>query len=174
MMRLTARAGWNLGLAAAAVAALLVLGTRTEHAGIEVERRDPAPGVDELRVDVAGAVLRPGVVTVAPGERVADALARAGGPAPDADTAPLNLSRRLVDQDHIVVPRRGERPGLLDLNRASAAQLETLPGIGKAYAATIVTARERDGPFRSTDDLVERGVLPARAYEAIRDLVAVR
>ncbi|MSQ42349.1 MAG: hypothetical protein EXR65_04860 [Dehalococcoidia bacterium] len=133
-MRLSAGTGWNLGLAAAAVAALLVLGTNTEDAGIEIERRDPAPGIDELRVDVTGAVLRPGVVAVA----------------------------------------AGERPGLLDLNRATAAQLEALPGIGPVYAGAIVSACERDGPFPSTDNLVARGVIPARVYEAIRDLVAVR
>jgi competence protein ComEA len=172
-MPLSLRAGWNLGLAAAAVVAVLVLGLRSEDTGIEIEPRDPAAGIDELRVDVAGAVPYPGVVTVTPGERVTDALARAGGPTPDAETATLNLSRRLVDEDHIAVPRRGERAALLDLNRATATQLEALPGIGAVAAAAIVSARQRDGPFQSTDDLVDRRVLTPRTYAQVRDLLAV-
>jgi competence protein ComEA len=174
-MRLSTQGWWNVALGAAATAALIVLAARGgEDYGIEIERREAAAGIDELRVDVAGAVARPGVVIMAPGERVADALARAGGPSADADTAAINLSRRLVDEDHIVVPRKGERAALLDLNQATARELEALPGIGAAYATAVVSARESGGPFRSTDDLVARQVIPTRVYEQIRDLVAVR
>ena len=169
------RPSWDLALAATAVAALLVLALRPgPDRGIEIERRDPPPGLDEIRVEVAGAVASPGVVAVAPGERVADAIARAGGLSPEADTAPLNLSRRLLDEDRVLVPARGERAALLDLNRADTQQLEALPGIGPVYARAVVASREERGPFSTTDQLVERGVLPARVYAAIRDLVAVR
>lgn len=172
-MPLSLHARWNVALGAAAVVGALVLRLRSEDpGGIEIERRDPPAGVDELRLDIAGAVLHPGVVFVSPGDRVIDALARAGGPTPDADTTALNLSRRVADADHIVVPRRGERTALLDVNRATATQLEALPGIGPVAAAAVVTARERDGPFRSTDELVTRAVLTARVYAQIRDLVA--
>ena len=173
-MRLTAATRWNLLLAILAAVALIVLATRGgEDRGIEIEARDPAPGIDELRVDVAGAVVRPGVIIVAPGERVADALARAGGPTAEADTAAVNLARRLVDEDHIVVPRRGERSALLDLNAATARQLEALPGIGPVLAAAVLASRSR-AAFTSTDELVERGLISPRVYEAIRNLVAVR
>ena len=127
-----------------------------------------------MRVDVAGAVLRPGVVTAAPGERVIDAVNRAGGVTPDAETTALNLSRRVVDEDHIVVPRRGERAALIDLNRATPAQLEALPGVGPVTAAAIVSARERSGPYQTTDELVVRAVLTARVYAQVRDLLTVR
>ncbi len=169
------RTSLNLLLAAAGLAAFIVLAARSHGSpGIEIETRDPAPGIDELRVDVAGAVADPTVVIVTPGERVIDAIARAGGATSEADTTALNLSRRLVDQDHIVVPRRGERAPLLDLNRATASEFEVLPGIGPVYARAIVSARDASGPFASTDELVERDVIPAHVYEQIRDLVAVR
>lgn len=171
-MPLSSQARWNVALAAAALAATVVLGLRSEDAaGVEIERRDPAPGVDERRAYIAGAVLQPGVVPIGPGDRVIDALARAGGPASDADTTALNLSRRLVDEDHIVVPRRGDRTALLDVNRASTRELEALPGVGPATAAAVVAGRERDGPYRSTDDLVTRAVVTAHVYAQIRDLV---
>jgi competence protein ComEA len=174
-MRPSTQAWWNFVLAGVAALAVVVLALRDQgDYGLEIERREAVAGIDELRVDVAGAVVQPGVVAVAPGERVADALARAGGPSADADTTAINLSRRLVDEDHIVVPRLGERAALLDLNRATVKELEALPGIGPAYAAAVLAARERSGPFASTDDLVTRLVLPMRVYEQIRDLVAVR
>jgi competence protein ComEA len=174
-LRLSTQAWWNLALAAAGALAVVVIAFRGESdRGVEIVRREAAAGIDELRVDVAGAVVRPGVVAAAPGERVADAVARAGGATADADTAAINLSRRLVDEDHIVVPRKGERASLLDINRATAKELEALPGVGAAYAAAVLAARERNGPFASTDDLVTRQVLPSRVYERIRDLIAVR
>ena len=168
-------ASLNLLLVLAIVAAVALLALRANGGnGIEVEIRDPRPGIDEIRVDVAGAVLRPAVVTVAPGDRVIDAIELAGGLAPDADAAALNLARRLVDQDHIVVPRHGERAALLNVNRASVAELEALPGIGPVYAAAVVEARESGGAFTTTDDLVDRDVIPAHVYERIRDLIVAR
>ena len=122
---------------------------------------------------MAGAVVRPGVVIVALGERIADALARAGGATTEADTAALNLSRRLGGEDHVVVPRRGERSALLDFNRAPVRELEALPGIGPVLAAAILASRGR-AAVAATDELVERGVISSRAYEAIRNLVTVR
>jgi competence protein ComEA len=162
-----------LGAAAVVAFALLVLRSGGDR-GIEVERREPLPGIDEIRVEVGGAVARPGVVTVQPGARVVDAIALADGLDADADTAPLNLSRRLRDEDRVLVPRAGERSPLLDVNAASAAQLDALPGIGAAYSEAIVSAREREGPFATTDDLVARGVIPEHVYEGIRDLIAAR
>ncbi len=170
-----ARAALQLALGLAVVAALAVLALRPgEPRGIEIEARDPAPGIDEIRVDVSGAVRQPGVVTASPGDRVADAIARAGGLAADADTAPLNLSRRVVDEDVVRVPRIGEAAALLDVNSATPGELEALPGIGAAYAAAIVAERERDGPYATTDDLTARGAIPEHVYEVIRDMIAAR
>ncbi len=162
-----------LGAAVALALAILVL-RATDDPGIEVQRLDPPPGVDEIRVEVAGAVPEPGVITVQPGDRVADAIALAGGLAPDADASALNLALRLRDEDRVVVPRIGEAAALLDINTATAEELVALPGIGPVYAAAIVDARERGGPFVTTDDLVERDVIPEHVYDGIRTLITAR
>ena len=137
---------------------------------------------------MAGAVVRPGVYRLPPGGRVADAIEAAGGPAPGAELHRLNLAAPLVDGSQVYVPLAGEAPpagaaapgagaeappGPLDLNTATAAQLEELPGIGPATAAAIVDAREERGGFASVDDLLDvRGIGPAK-LEALRDLVTV-
>ena len=158
---------------ASIVAAGVLLSREPASRGVEVERRAPTPGIDEIRVQVAGAVRSPGVVVVQPGERVSDAIARAGGVTPEADTAAINLARRVQDQDQIVVPKIGAGTSrLLDLNRATQAQLEALPGIGATRATAILGARAQS-PFRSTDDLLDRGLVSASVYAQVRDLVMV-
>jgi competence protein ComEA len=153
---------------------------------------DIAPRV--IVVDVAGAVVTPGVYVLANGARVNDAVGVAGGLAADADTDVLNLAATLSDGDRLYVPHVGvpvptvvEPTGgagpsaaastlpaePLDLNRATADQLDTLPGIGPTTAAAIVDSRERVGPFSSVDDLLRvHGIGPAK-LDAIRGLVVV-
>jgi competence protein ComEA len=147
----------------------------------------------ELVVHVAGAVARPGVVRLAPGARVVDALDAAGGASGDADLDRLNLAALVTDGERVAVPRVGEpappaaggvaSPGApaaapsadapLDLNTATATDLEALPGIGPTLAAAIVADRERNGPFGSVDDLLRvRGIGEGR-LEPVRDLVRV-
>jgi competence protein ComEA len=165
----------NAALALAALVALGILLTRSAPSpGIEIERRHPVGGVDSVRVHVAGAVLAPGLVEVAPGDRIGDVITAAGGASSDGDLGALNLARRVLDGERIEVPRIGERtsaaPGLVDLNTATQRELESLPGIGPARAGAIIAARE-SRPFQSSDDLLERAVIPGSIYEAIRDLV---
>jgi competence protein ComEA len=140
------------------------------------------PGV--VVVHVAGAVARPGLVSVPAPARVADVVVAAGGTTDEADPDALNLAAPVSDGTRIYVPRRGEvdpgavptappsagtgsgsaaPSGPLDVNSASAAQLEELPGIGPATAAAIIAHREANGPFRSVDDLLDvRGIGPAK------------
>jgi competence protein ComEA len=161
----------NLALLLAALLAFAVLAMRESPSpGIEVEVRDPPGGIDEVRVYVSGAVREPGVVTLVPGDRVAEAVAVAGGAAQDADLAALNLARRVVDEDHVHVPRVGESSSLINVNTASQRELESLPGIGPVRAGGIIAARA-EAPFTSTDELVERGLVPASVYEGFKDLV---
>ncbi len=147
----------------------------------------------EVLVHVVGAVERPGVVRLAVGSRVLDAVESAGGATDEADLARLNLARVLADGEQVVVLRAGEEapsgseapsgpdagPGTtgggatLDLNSATAGELEALPGIGPVLAQRIVEHREAYGPFASVDGLLEvSGVGPA-VLENLRSGVRV-
>jgi competence protein ComEA len=146
----------------------------------------PSP-VPTLIVDVAGAVRRPGVYEFAEGERVIDAIERAGGPRPKADLGLLNLAAPLTDGTQVLVPVAGppgavpatggepgsSADGLININSASETELETLSGIGEVLAATIVEYREQNGPFASVDDLEDVSGIGPATLEEIRDQVTV-
>ncbi len=122
-------------------------------------------------VDVAGKVRSPGIVELPVGSRIVDAIDSAGGVRPGVDTASLNLARVLVDGEQIVVgvevpimpPPSGvtgtspssELTAMIDLNAATAEQLETLPGIGPVTAAAILAWRSENGAFSTVDELLE-------------------
>jgi competence protein ComEA len=133
-----------------------------------------------LVVDVAGAVRLPGLHRLAPGARVADAVASAGGATAKADLALVNLAAPIADGEQILVPARGAGAGAVagpaaaapvDLNTATPEQLDGLPGIGPATAAKIAAYRQAHGPFRSVDELdAVPGIGPAR-IEQLKGLV---
>jgi len=143
--------------------------------------RDP-PGV---RVSVRGAVVSPGVYTLASGSIVQDALQAAGGVIPQADTSRLNLAAPLSDGQEVRVPlltptsapgTPSPAPavgGLINLNTATQAELESLPGIGPVIARRIVEYREANGPYQSIDDLLNVEGVGASLLNKIRDLVEV-
>lgn len=159
-------------LTALALIAFGVLATRSSSApGIEVQRREAAAGLDEVRVDIRGAVAHPGVYPVSPGSRVADVVKQAGGMTADADLDAVNLALRLHDEDVIRVPSLFDAAApLTDINAASQVLLEALPGIGPVRADAIIAGR----PYASTEELVERQVVPASVYEQIRGLITTR
>jgi competence protein ComEA len=135
---------------------------------------------EDLRVYVTGAVRSPGVYDLSEGDRWIDALEAAGGPTDDADLAAVDLARRAHDEDTVLVPRLGSgavagatQGPLIDLNAATAEQLDTLPGVGEVRAAAIVDSRTADGPFASVDELLERDLIPVSVLEDIADLVTV-
>jgi len=140
----------------------------------------------EVVVDVAGAVRRGGVYRLPSGARVVDALRAAGGCTPDANRDAVNLAALVTDGERIYLPRIGEppppveppptvttTPGPVNINTASEATLDRLPGIGPATAAAIVAHRMRYGRFASVDDLASvHGIGPSK-LEALRGLVTV-
>ncbi len=154
----------------------------TSPAALELRTAPELPTGSPIRVHVAGAVLSPGVVDLHEGDRVSEALVAAGGPADNADLNAVNLAERVHDQQQIAVPtsKAASRsatplpPGtLVDINTASAAQLDSLPGIGQAYSRRIVDSRSVDGPFARPRDLVDRKVIPTATFEKIQDLITV-
>ena len=159
----------------------------------------PAPTTEAgLVAQAAGAVVSPGIYRLAPGARVADLVASAGGPTPEADLDAVALAARLTDGQRVYVPRRGEvgngsaggdaagsgdgvaappttptPDAPLDLNLATAEQLDLLPGVGPATAAAIVAYRNKHGPFRAVEELLEVRGIGAAKLDAVRDLVRV-
>lgn len=151
---------------------------------VEVAEPTPAPSVAAfVVVDVAGAVARPGVYELPAGARVIDSILAAGGLTAEADAAALNKAAPLRDGMRVFVPRPGEVPPAdsagspaetaIDINRASAAELEALPGIGPATASRIIRSRETK-PFARVEELQTRGLVSARIFTDIKDLVSTR
>jgi competence protein ComEA len=146
----------------------------------------PTPTPTPVRVHVAGAVHQPGVYQLPTGSIVQNAIDAAGGPASDADLDRINLAIELRDQQQVYVPREGEtnsqppisggeRSGstdtLVNINTATAAELETLPRIGSTMAERILEYREANGPFEAIEDIQNvPGIGPA-TFEGLRDLI---
>ncbi len=140
-----------------------------------------------MQVYISGAVAHPDVYTLPPDAIVRDAVEAAGGFTADADRDRINLAQHLSDGEHIHIPRLGEAPtpapqisegtplpsGPIDINTATQAELETLPGIGPALAQRIIEYREEHGPFASIEQIQNvSGIGPAK-FEAIKDLITV-
>lgn len=147
-----------------------------------------SPSAVEVVVDVAGKVRRPGIVRLASGARVVDALTAAGGALPGVDLTPLNLARRLVDGEQVLVGAAAATPaapgggsagqpagagGQLDLNAATVEQLEALPGVGPVLAQRIVDWRTEHGRFSTVDELREVSGIGAKKFADLRDRVRV-
>ena len=147
---------------------------------------------ERVAVHVAGAVTHPGVVELAAGSRVIDAVEAAGGGLPEADLDRLNLAARLVDGQQVLVARVGDppTPGVavtgtpstpgagttptpVNVNTATQAELETLPGIGPALATAILDERDRRGGFGSVNELREVRGIGEKRYADLRDKVTV-
>jgi competence protein ComEA len=198
-------AGALVGLAGLAIAVILAVGGVDGGISVDGATAVGSPAADrsigpssEIVVDVAGAVLRPGVYHLPAGARIGDAIAAAGGystrVAADLASRQLNLAALVHDGDQVIVPSRddaassssvgsgggaggagsggGTGGGLVDLNHASADELDALPGIGPVTAAKIIAARQAQ-PFASVDDLLERKLVSQRTFDEIKALVRV-
>ncbi|WP_406317655.1 ComEA family DNA-binding protein [Streptosporangium sp. NBC_01639] len=139
-------------------------------------------GGAEVTIHVTGKVHRPGVLTLPAGSRVTDAIQAAGGLRKRAAAGPLNLARRLVDGEQIVVGAPGPVAApvtadpaavVLDLNTATPQQLEQLPGVGEVLARRIVEYRDGHGGFRTVEQLREVSGIGERKYAEMKDRVHV-
>lgn len=152
----------------------------------------------EIVVDVGGAVRNPSVVRLTEGARVADAILAAGGLADDADASGVNQAALVADGQKVLVPRVGEAAsalnvetgsgtpagaqtglsaaassGLVNINSASADQLDALPGVGPSTAQAIIEDRERNGPFKGIEDLMRVSGIGEKKFEKLRSSICV-
>ena len=152
----------------------------------------PPPSPDPILIHVNGAVNQPGVYTLNPGSRVQEAILAAGGFRQDAISQTINLAATLQDGSQLWIPStldsqpeaegsaaetmgttRLSAIGLVDINTANQAELETLPGIGPVLAADIIAYRETEGNFITIEDLQKvPGIGPA-TFEKIQALITV-
>ena len=170
---------------------VIVAGAATTDEPARFEDPGPSGPTTEIVVEIVGAVVRPGVFRMPAGARVGDLVKAAGGYGPRVDTrgaaASLNLAATLRDGDQVRVPSRDDPaatgdPGgpassadgtrSVDLNTATAEQLDALPGIGPVTAEKIIAARA-EAPFAAIEELRTRGILGEKTFERLRDLVVV-
>ncbi|WP_405218368.1 helix-hairpin-helix domain-containing protein [Agrococcus sp. Ld7] len=178
-------ARWRLGAGAAVLLVLgAVAGGVAQRMVVDAQQAAVLPSpvataAGDLVVDVQGAVAEPGVYRLPHGARVLDALARAGGTAENAAPGALNLARALVDGEQLIVLTVDEQAaaavagpasgsvgtgpgGLVSLNRADQATLETLPRVGPTLALAIIAHRDEHGPFTDIAQLDDvSGIGPA-------------
>lgn len=159
--------------------------------------------LNDLKVYISGAVVRPGVYTLQEGDRLEDAVDAAGGATSGADLSAVNLALRVADERYYYIPELGELPplaasppispggsefssglpagepaaglpgGLIDLNTAPLSSLITLPGIGDVRGQSIIDYREQNGPFKSVSDVTRVPGIGKTTYENMLDLVIV-
>lgn len=171
-------------------------GAKAETIVLQVQ---PVGDPNIVQVYVGGEVVAPGLVSLPRGSRVADAIDAAGGKTASADTSALGMAAVVEDADQIIVPGLNAvataiqiRPvsgasglatvepadieiasGAVNINTASATELEALPGIGPALAARIVEHREANGPFGSVDELEAVKGISERMVDEMRELITV-
>lgn len=175
----------NLRLTVVGIAAILVAGGVLWFG---TGSSNPLPDVVDVPIDVAepevlaihvsGAVVHPGLVTVPGGSRVADAISAAGGATADAELARTNLAAPVRDGEHILVASIDEPDGTgdpskvgIDVNAASAGELEALPGVGPVLAERIVTHRDRFGAFATVEDLLDVPGIGEAKLAQMRDAI---
>jgi competence protein ComEA len=176
-------------LGAVALMRLANSGQEAEGTPVRVDRGPPAAGREapKMYVHVAGAVRRPGLVQLPPGSRVAEALARAGGPARKADLTGVNLAAQVEDGQQVVVPVAGAVPAATaapgaagpgaaapaglkpSLGTATLEQLDEIDGIGPTLAERIIEYRTENGGFGSLSELQEVDGIGEKRFETLRE-----
>ncbi|WP_442595062.1 helix-hairpin-helix domain-containing protein [Neobacillus sp. D3-1R] len=139
-----------------------------------------------IMVDVKGEVLEPGVYHATQGERVMDLIRKAGGFTKDANQNQVNLSQHIADEMVIFVPKIGEEGAviqnegeikgnnLVNINKATEIELQTLPGIGPSKATAIIEYREKNSGFKSIEDLKEISGIGEKTFEKLESSISVK
>lgn len=148
--------------------------------------------ISYIKVHVAGQVNNPGVIELESGARVEDAISMAGDLTPQGDITHINLAAILQDQDKVYIPSReevevhpdaygiiqgsgmeGSGAGLININKASAQELEQLPGIGPVKAKSIIEYRDKNGYFTKIDDIINVSGIGEKTFERIKDSITI-
>jgi competence protein ComEA len=137
----------------------------------------PQNSLDQIVIDVKGDVLAPGLVTLSAGARVADAIAAAGGLITGADVSSINLAERLSDGQMIYVGQT-QFAGLgsdtrINLNSATVAELDSLPGVGPVMAGRIVAWRDLNQRFHSVEQLQEVSGIGSKVFANLKPLIKI-
>lgn len=185
----------------AVIAAVLVYLRQPEDKPISIEQllleetkstdiEDEEDEIDEIIVDVKGAVNRPGVYTASNQERVIDVINRAGGLSENADEMLVNFAQKVTDEMVIYIPVIGEEAdgytmqeiagsqsandGIININSATESELETLAGIGPSKAASIIEYREANGPFQQIEDIKKISGIGDKTFEKLKDSIKIK
>lgn len=144
---------------------------------------EEAAAAGQIWVHVCGQVQCPGVVALSAGSRAWEAVEAAGGLTEEAQEEAVNLAALLQDGEKLYIPALGEpvpeavkaasESGLVNLNTADAERLQSLPGIGESRAADILSYRERNGGFKSVEEIMQVPGIKESIYEKIRDKITV-
>lgn len=153
----------------------------------------PTPTPRPLRVYISGAVTHPDVYELPHDSIVKDAIEAAGGPTGEADLNRINLARRVHDEEQIYVPQKGEESlpvsplsdpslsspsgpggGKVNINVATAEELDTLPGVGPSIAQRIIDYRVANGPFQSIEDIKNVKGIGDATFDKLKDKITVQ
>lgn len=142
---------------------------------------------EKLYVDVKGAVKQPGLYEVSEEDRVFDVIERSGGLLESADESQVNFALKVYDEMVIYIPKIGEvheatvssggstsKDEKININKASSAELETLPGIGPGKAAAIIEYREKNGKFHEIEDIMNISGIGEKTFEKLKDSITVK
>ncbi|WP_231687931.1 helix-hairpin-helix domain-containing protein [Bacillus sp. FJAT-27251] len=143
-----------------------------------------------MMADIKGAVAKPGVYEIDEGDRIVDLVEKAGGLTEDAESSAINFAMKVSDEMAVYIPGKGEgqegsilpagaigageKEGKVNLNSASAAELETLPGIGPAKSSAIIEYRETAGPFKNIEDLKNISGIGDKTFEKLESMIIVK
>jgi len=161
------------------------------------ENVDKNINIDEanntITVFVSGEVNNPGVVTIESEKRLSDVVEILGGTTENADLNKVNLAMKLEDESHYIIPKIGEsveiysddmpinsneiiedeKSNLVNINKATIQELDTLPGIGEATANKIINYRDENGDFKSIDEIKNVNGIGDKKYEELKSLISI-
>ncbi len=174
----------GLGLVAAGLALVFKPQSSLE---VEIIPAESDNQMQEVLVDIEGAVVSPGVYRLSAGSRINDLLISCQGLSEDADrewvAKNLNKAALLIDGAKIYIPQKGESTsavagskterGLVNINQADAVLLETLPGIGPSFAKKIVDYRKINGGYKSLEELMAVSGIGKSLYSQVKDLITI-